>query len=292
MGRPLRRPRQWRPVVSVVSDEVLMAYADGALSPSEREAVEVILQRYPECRYKVEKFRATLAPIQSLFQAAIRTDHLEPLIDQIRRAELAPQPTPLRPAEVVRALPRQPSTVRRAPLARYYPTAIAASVALLLGVSCGWLLQAGNSSTPPTAGFIRVSDGSVMAQGPLRDVLETTARGVPVTAEMESGKTWELEASFSFRSAGQEPCRRYELRSSAQDHFAGYACRSGDGEWIVRTHAKLDAPAANAPGNFAPASGPGAGDADAALDAAISAVSDGHVYQDAEEKALIARHWK
>ena len=83
MGRLSRRPGQWRPVVSVVSDEVLMAYADGALDPAEREAVEAIIERHPECRQKVEKYRATLAPLQSLFRETIHIDHLAPLIERM-----------------------------------------------------------------------------------------------------------------------------------------------------------------------------------------------------------------
>ena len=289
MGRLSRRPGQWRPVVSVVSDEVLMAYADGALDPAEREAVEAIIERHPECRQKVEKYRATLAPLQSLFRETISIDHLAPLIERIRRSELGPAQAPVRAAEV-RQLP-QSHTMRlqRRAFRPSYPTAIAASVALLIGAALGWLLQPGGVSSVPAAGLIQVSDGSLRAQGALQDLLERTGRGVPLSAEM-AGKAWELEASFTFRAADQQPCRRYELRSAARDHFAGYACRSPQGEWTIRGHAKLDAPAANAQGGFAPASGP-TDAADLALEAAIRAAGGGRVYQDAEEKALIASGW-
>ena len=276
--------------MSVVSDEVLMAFADGALDPAEREAVEAIIERHPECRQKVEKYRATLAPLQSLFRETINIDHLAPLVEQIRRSELGPARAPLRAAEV-RQLP-QSHTMRlqRRAFRPSYPTAIAASVALLIGAALGWLLQPGTTSSVPAAGLIQVSDGSLLAQGALQDLLEHTARGVPLTTEM-AGKAWELEASFTFRAADQQPCRRYELRSVARDHFAGYACRSTQGEWMIRGHAKLDAPAANAQGGFAPASGPAADAADLALEAAIRAAGGGRVYQDAEEKALIASGW-
>src|SRR5258705_7850581 len=131
MGRPSRRPGQWRLVVSVVSDEVLMAYADGALDPAERYAVEAFMQRHPECRQKVEKYRATLAPIRNVFRETIGVEHLQPLIDKIRRAELPYQALP-RTAEV-RRLPqgRTPST-RRPPWQQHYPMAIAASLTLLI----------------------------------------------------------------------------------------------------------------------------------------------------------------
>jgi hypothetical protein len=275
--------------VPVVSDEVLMAYADGALDPAEREAVEAIIARRPECRQKVEKYRATLAPLQNLFRESIGIDHLSPLIERIRRSELEPARAPVRAAEV-RQLPQYHTLRSQRPVFRpSYPTAIAASVALLIGATLGWLLQPGSVSSVPAASLIQVSDGSLRAQGALQDLLEHTARGVPRHADV-AGKAWELEASFTFRAADQ-PCRRYELRSAARDHFAGYACRSTQGEWMIRGHAKLDAPAANAQGGIAPASGPAGNAADLALEAAIRAAGGGRVYQDAEEKALIASGW-
>jgi len=291
MGRLPRRPRQWRLVVSVVSDEVLMAYADGVLDPAERDAVEAALQRHPECRQKVEKFRATLSPLQSLFRESIGIDHLDPLIDRIRRADLAPSPTSARPAEV-RLLPQaRPTRAPRHPWQQHYPVAIAASLALLIGAGLGSLLQPRAASSVPTASFIGISDGRLTAQGSLQDLLEHTARGVPVRAELAGGGTWELEATFSFRSIGEQPCRRYELRSKAQEHFAGFACRDGDGQWTVQAHAKLDSTPVNPSAGFAPASGPSADAADVALEAAIRAASGGSIYRDADEKAALVAGW-
>ncbi len=278
--------------MSVVSDEVLMAYADGVLDPAERDAVEAAMQRHPECRQKVEKFRATLSPLQSLFRESIGIDHLEPLIDRIRRADLAPNQTPARPAEV-RQLPqaRRPLPAPRHPWHQHYPMAIAASLALLIGAALGSLLQPWAASSVPTTGFIGVSDGRLTAQGPLQDLLEHTARGIPVRAELAGGGTWELEAAFSFHSIGQQPCRRYELRSLAQEHFAGFACRGGDGQWTVQAHAKLDSTPVNPSAGFTPASGPSADAADVALEAAIRAASGGKLYRDAEEKAALVAGW-
>lgn len=278
--------------MSVVSDEVLMAYADGVLDPAERHAVEAAMQRHPECRQKVEKFRATLSPLQSLFRESIGIDHLEPLIDRIRRADSAPSQTPARPAEV-RQLPHaaRPMRARRHPWHQHYPMAIAASLALLIGAALGSLLQPRAASSVPTAGFIGVSDGRLTAQGPLQDLLEHTARGIPVRAELAGAGSWELEAAFSFRSIGQQPCRRYELRSMAQEHFAGFACRDGDGHWIVQAHAKLDSTPVNPGAGFSPASGPSADAADVALEAATHAASGGKLYRDAEEKAALVAGW-
>jgi surface antigen len=276
--------------VSVVSDEMLMAYADGVLAPAERDAVEAAMQRYPECREKVEKFRATLSPLQNLFRESIGIDHLEPLIERIRRADAPGRAFP-RPAEV-RQLPQaRPVRSPRHPWHQHYPVAIAASLALLIGAGLGALLQPRAASSVPATGFIAVSDGRLAAQGPLQELLEHTARGIPVRAELAGAGTWELEAAFSFRSIGQQPCRRYELRSTAQEHFAGFACRGGDGQWTVQAHVKLDATPVDPGAGFAPAAGPSADAADVVLDAAISAAGGGKPYPDAEEMAALVAGW-
>jgi hypothetical protein len=77
----------------------------------------------------------------------------------------------------------------------------------------------------------------------------------------------------------------------AQGHFAGFACRDGDGQWTVQAHAKLDSTPVNPGGGFAPASGPSVDAADVALEAAIRAASGGKLYPDADEKAALVAGW-
>jgi hypothetical protein len=278
--------------VSVVSDEVLMAYADGVLDPAQRKAVEAVLQRHPEYRQQAERYRATLSPIQDLFRESIGSDHLQPLIDRIRRNELVPQPTTARPAQVHELPQAQPQRPRRPAWHRHYPMAIAASLALLIGTALGAHLQPGAVSSVPSADVIRVSDGRLTARGPLQDLLEHTGRGVPVRTELSATGTWELEASYTFRSISQQPCRRYELRSQAREHFAGFACRGAAGQWVVQAHVRLESTPAQSQGSgFSPAAGPTADAGDAALEAAIRAASGGRVSAAAEEQALIAAGW-
>ena len=156
--------------MSVVSDETLMAYADGALAPAEREAVEAAIRRHPDYLKKVEQFRATLRPIQDLFREAVHAEDLQPLADRIRRAGATGTGTR------VSRLP-----VRRPAFQQYYPLAMAASVALLIGTALGWLLHPqGETAGTAQASFIQVSDGSLTAQGALRDLLEQHRSSVPL----------------------------------------------------------------------------------------------------------------
>jgi hypothetical protein len=105
-------------------------------------------------------------------------------------------------------------------------------------------------------------------------------------AKTEDARAWRLKTTFTFRSASRMPCRRYEMSSEIADRFAGYACRTQEGEWFVYAHATLNPKMPNNKG-FVPA----AGDGDAALEAAIRVAMDGDVYQAKEEAELIASRW-
>ena len=90
-----------------ISDELLMAYADGALDPSVRAIVEAALREDPRYREKVEKFRATRDPVRAAFQQDQGLAGLGPLIDRLRGDDV-----PLETAATIRtrgALSRSPA---------------------------------------------------------------------------------------------------------------------------------------------------------------------------------------
>jgi hypothetical protein len=263
---------------------MLMAYADGALDPTTREFVEAALARHPEYRDKVAKFRATLTPLRELFHQELGAADYGPLIERIRKARVAP------PAAAVRRLPqRVPAGLRS--LRPYLPMAMAASVALIVGAALGWVLHpAAISGGPSQPSFIALNDGNLLARGALYDLLERTGSNSPVTVSADDGKAWELEASYTFRSRSERPCRRYEVRNGDAGRFAGYACRDDSGQWLVRGYAQLGAPPSKGQ-SFAPAQAPAATDADAALEASIRAAGGDNVYQGPQETAAIASGW-
>ena len=64
----LRRRSSWRPAVAKVTDEMLMAYADGALALLLRgPRWKLSCRTDPEARRRVEIFRATGAPLSKLY---------------------------------------------------------------------------------------------------------------------------------------------------------------------------------------------------------------------------------
>jgi hypothetical protein len=265
-----------------------MAYADGVLDRTAHAVVEAAIHGNPEYCNKVEKFRATRSPIQDAFQAQLGAGHLESLIDRIGRDEGQPTVAAANSnAARVVWISRDKVKTHGLGLRQHRPVAMAASVAFLIGGVLGWSLHTERLTVrQPGPLLVTFGDGRLVAQGALQALLERAMSGAPTTVAAVDGDAWELKATLTFRSMSQSPCRRYEISSAAAGRFAGYACRSSEGQWFVNAHTSLATKAAQANG-FAPAGG----DGDAVLDAAIRNVMDGDVYQSKEEQALIASRW-
>jgi len=271
--------------VADLSDEVLMAYADGLLSPAERVSVEVSIREQPHYQRKVEQFRGTLKPIRQAFDAELDRSHFGPLAARIRQAP-ASSPTGRAGLRVVVAPPHAQSQASSVASYASWPTALAASLALFVGGGLGWLmLRPAEREQTALADLMTFGDGSLRAEGALAELLETAGSGSALRVRDVHGRTWQLKAISSFRSTADRPCRQYELTDDAA-RFAGYACRDTNAQWLIQAHARLDRPA-NAKDQFSPA-----GDGDGGpLDAAIRAHMKGDALQSSEERRLIESHW-
>jgi anti-sigma factor RsiW len=272
--------------VAELSDEMLMAYADGALDPADRAIVEAALADRLDYQEKLQKFRVTGTPVRQALLEGVDPGDLEALAARIRDVE---EPSVMAPghqdqARIVALAGRQTPASSTAPRA-YWPTAMAASLALLIGGGFGWLAHGAATVTRPASpDVVAFWEGNLQAEGTLAKLLETIGSGNAVAVNDAHGQAWDVTASFSFRSMDGRPCRRYELSGQTR-RFAGYACRSADGPWSVQAH--LELPNKVRGTQFAPASG----DNDAALDAAIRAGMDGDTLSVGEESKLIADHW-
>src|SRR5581483_2416797 len=83
----IKRFARGGPVVADLSDEMLMAYADGMLDAAERVIVEAAIRENPEYQKKVQKFRATSKPVHQAIADGVDVSRLDPLIESIRRGE-------------------------------------------------------------------------------------------------------------------------------------------------------------------------------------------------------------
>ena len=207
-----------------LSDEVLMAYADGLLDPAERAGVEASIREHPEYQRKVEIFRATLKPIHRAFEEGMDRGHLAAMSAMIHQAAPATA-SASRDAPKIIAAPHAQSRASAAASYFTWPTALAASLVLLVGGGIGWFMH-GSPQRDETAlaDLITFGDGSLQAEGALAQLLETVKSGAVVSARDVHCRAWQLKTIFSFRSMANLPCRRYELTNDATRRFAGYAC--------------------------------------------------------------------
>jgi hypothetical protein len=268
--------------VAEVSNEMLMAYADGVLDPLKREVVERALEAHPEYREIVEKFRATAAPIRRAFLDELGSKQLDALINTVASNMAASSP-PRDKGAGARSRHRALAVLALV-RGRAIPAALAASVALMFGAVLGWSLH--TLPAPRVRDLVVFGDSGLTAQAELRQLLETTSSGTPVTAKSADGKSWELKATYTFRTFNNGYCRRYEITRTSAVGFDGYACRAGDGQWLVQAQERLDGKPSGGKG-FRPAAGRGS----VGVEAAINGVMAGDALEAGQEAKLLASAW-
>lgn len=280
-----------------VPDEMLMAYADGELSPAESQALENLLGQDPVLRARLEPFVATRNRLASVFEASLHEPVPDRLIAAIARA---------RPA-AVRPRPAQTSTSVSAALRHWLDTATAAlfphglsqtalaSVAALLcaGTAAGYL--AGRAAAPETTTALVATAGpatlDLVATGALAHALEATPSGTTMRAENLGAS---IVPVLSFRSQSGI-CREYRIAHAASGNrpagadFAGVACRTADGRWRVALHTETprQTPASGNTG-YQTATGSNV----PAVDALVDTLIRGDALGAADEAAHIARGWQ
>ena len=264
-----------------LSDELLMAYADGELEPVERRRVEALLADSPELQDKVRRFEMTRLPLQQAYDPVLREAVPSALVDLIRRsavdrgavADLARERAARVSSKAVRPEPLSGSARSSA---SWRPVALAASVGLMIGAAGAWF------GKPAERG---PASSALVAEGIVRHALETGRSGEIVRSS--SADLAEVKPVVTFRSKDQQFCRQYELGRSGVAQFEGVACRQAAGAWEIKFHAEK-APRVAGPGKIAPAGSR----QPSALDAQVERVIDGGILDPAEEQRTIEGRWK
>ncbi len=185
-----------------MTDEMLMAYADGELNPLEAGRVEAAIAADPALAERVAAHRRLRAALGD----ALDPVAAEPVPERLR-APLETNVTPLRPRGRV--------TETRRALAGY---AAAMAASLVVGLMLGVRLPGGT---------IAERDGALVAQGALADALD----------EQPSGTGGSPRILLSFHDGAGRYCRAFDSRPAA-----GIACRGPAGWTLVRTRAGFAAP--------------------------------------------------
>jgi anti-sigma factor RsiW len=259
-----------------LSDEMLMAYADGQLDAGERARVKKLIAQVPELAARLEVFEATGHGLASVFD-----EHLNaPLPDKLKRFAERGQPRAAkRPsfgqfADTLRDLLRP---------AHPFGLAAASAAVLIAGAGFGWLVHGGAGS--PSGELVQVENDGTVARGPLRNALDSLQSGKVASVALPEGKVARVAVKLSFRDHARDYCRQYEIELAASENYGGIACNS-NGQWTIRFQAAL------APAQQSPRTGAPAGNKSPALEKAVLSMIDGDALGPQDEDATILAGWK
>jgi anti-sigma factor ChrR (cupin superfamily) len=249
-----------------ISDETLMAYADGELDSAARASVEAAMQEDPEIGRRVARHRALREAMQGAFSTVLNEPVPDRLIQAARGQAAAPKSAVV-DLSVAREAARQekPAAPRR-----WQPAAMAAS--LLLGLGLGFLAWhgSGGALVRPGAG------GGLVASATLAEALSTQ-----LSDDRSSDRV--VVAGLSFRNKSGDYCRTFY--STGSDAASGLACHEGT-DWRIKALAQSPRAAANS-GNFRTA----ASEDSPAIRATVEGVIDGEPLDHAGEIAAREAGW-
>lgn len=252
-----------------VTDELLMAYVDGELTPDERAAVEAELARDPDRMAIVAMYQRTGNLAGSAYDHILRQPVPPHLIKAVMGAA-----APRHAAWRARLLPRSGPTMALA--------AGLAGLAIGLGVSITLQKPVGIEQGSRPVATAELGAEGIPAAGVLADALNRVASGERLPGE--GGSFIAPVVTFPRRGGGW--CREYRVTSSGADGAAGIACRAQAAEvWRVVVHHPWDGRKSD--GSVVPLSGPGPRE----LDGIADKLQGGNPLSAADESGLIAGDW-
>jgi hypothetical protein len=249
-----------------ISDETLMAYADGELDAAAHASVEAAMQEDPEVAGRVARHRALREAMRGAFPAVLEEPVPDRLTAAARGQTVAPTGSVVDLSLARKAARQEVSAATR----RWQPAAMAAS--LLLGLGLGFLAWhgSGGAMIQPGAG------GGLVASAALAEALTTQ-----LSDDRPADRV--VVAGLSFRNKSGDYCRTFYLTGS--DASSGLACREGT-DWRIKALAQSLRTVANS-GSFRTANS----EDSPAIRAAVEGSIDGEPLDHAGEIAARQAAW-
>ncbi|MFT3907631.1 MAG: hypothetical protein QM718_15145 [Steroidobacteraceae bacterium] len=213
-----------------ITDEQLMAYADGELEASERAAIEAALKLDPQLAARVERHRALRGRLQAAYDPVLKEPIPQRLMAALgsgQGAQHTAQVLPFRP----RVVPHGHVPRKARPWLQW--GTVAAS--LIVGVLLGTLVKLGGN---PDAGWVASNGGAAVARGALAQALNTQLAST-------QGNDAAIRLNVSFKDRSGAYCRAFS--SGGSGALAGVACRSGN-DWQLQMLSS--APAGSSGANY------------------------------------------
>lgn len=251
-----------------LSDETLLAYADGVLEPEEAATVERQLAEDPDAQARLEALRESGRLAQLAFPEPREDGKEDPLAKLLLGEEETAEPDP----KVV-AFPKGRDKLRGFSA---WALPLAASLALAVGLAAGlaWDRVAGSGGT----------SGNLLAAGPVASdsLLHRALDGSASYDALEDAKG-SVTPLLSFRDARGHFCREYQAVDAGKA-VAGLACKS-DGSWLAT--AVVAFPDASG-SDYTTASGPAA----ELLSSLLQQEMQGEPLTPEEERQAIGNAWQ
>lgn len=256
------------------TEEQLMAYADGLLSPEQRLVIEQHLTAVPADRALVDKFKSAT----TLAQCAVDSANMTPRADLVAllRGSAPIARTGVTTAEAASTVvpflkqPRKQISVSR------YALPLAAGLALVVGFGGGYIANMDRAQSQSFA------LGPVAPGSKLFAALDNAASGSP------SSSLRDLQVVATFHDRANRPCREVEhLKATGSNApvAAAIACRDASG-WTIEGAARVVAVAST--GATKPS---GTADRDA-LASVLDGLGAKPALSRADEQKLIEQRWR
>lgn len=280
--RPLR-PQPQGAVLEKISDETLMAYADGALDAAAAHRVENALLHDAQLQSRLAPFIVTRDALPELFSEALTSPVPDRLVDAVLSAPIGRQSQRAAETSLWASLNAHLRDLLF-PQTPGFASGFALAAGVLAIAGAGWIAGqfAASRTGGPANAAIALNGDVPFAAGALHAALEGSASNAPV----EEGS---LKATpvLTFRDTAGHFCRQYTVTRSGEAPISGFACRTDQGRWSIAFHAPSGQGTAEAQEGYVPAGR----EEPAALEAAIDKSIAGDVMGKDDESRLIAQGW-
>jgi hypothetical protein len=200
-----------------ISDEILMAYADGELDAAARAAVESAMREDPQIEKRVAAHRALRRRVQAAYSVELSEGVPESLL-RAARAAGTQQANVVKLQDARAAIERAASRAR--PPRPQWRIAGTIAASLIAGVGLGFFIW-GQTKAP----IMRSAGGALVARGQLAQALSNQLAA-------ERSQSSAVQIGVSFRAKSGDYCRTFALSGAVSP--SGLACLHG-AEWQVQT---------------------------------------------------------
>ena len=199
-----------------ISDETLMAYADGELDAAAREAVESAMREDPQIEQRVTQHRALRQRVQAAYAADLTEDVPERLLMAAKGVARDPGSRVVNLQEARAAIERNASHAR--PQRPNWRTIGSLAASVIVGVGLGFFMW-GRTESP----LARSAGGALVARGALANALSNQLAA-------EQSRASAVQIGLTFLAKSGDYCRTFALSGAVSP--SGLACRHGE-EWRV-----------------------------------------------------------